>query len=76
MVFQSITTNNNHVNVELLKEIEPNYKPKLYPITKSEYLCVIYSLLKICRKDLYNKLFSKELLDIPKEGGTLILGRQ
>ena len=99
----------DHVNIELLKDFEPNYKPKLYPITKPEYLCVIYSLLKICRKDLYDELFSKTincydldflknnldkmtyeemceeldiylaifaLLDIPKEGGTLILGGQ
>ena len=104
-----ISIYNNHVNVELLKEIEPNYKPKLYPITKPEYLFVIYSLLKICRKELYDKLFSKiinsydlnflknnldkmtynelreefdiylaifALLDIPEEGGTLILGGQ
>jgi hypothetical protein len=104
-----ISIYNDHVNVELLKEIDPSYKPKLYPITKPEYLCVIYSLLKICRKDLYDRLFSKvdnkydisylknnldkmsynelreepniylaifALLDIPEEGGCLILDGQ
>lgn len=104
-----ISIYNDHVNVELLKQIDPTHKPKLYPITKPEYLCVIYSLLKICRKDLYDRLFSKvdnkydidylrnnldkmtynelhevidiylaifALMDIPEEGGTLILGGQ
>lgn len=102
-----ISIYSNHVDVELLKEIEPSYKPNLYPIIKPQYLSVIYSLLKICRKDLYDKLFSKvvnelnidylrnnldkmtydelneevdiylaifALMDIPEEGGSLILG--
>ena len=99
----------NRVEVDLLKEIEQNYKPPLFPIINPLQLCVIYSLLKICRKELYDKLFSKvdneltidylknnfdkmtyeelhneldmylaifALMDIPEEGGTLILGGQ
>jgi hypothetical protein len=49
----------DHVTIELLKVFDKNYIPKLEPIFKPEYLCVIYSLLKICRKELCNKLFSK-----------------
>lgn len=99
----------DHVNIELLKEIESNYKPQLFPIINQLKLSVIYSLLKVCQKELYDKLFSKvinelnidylknnldkmtydvlrdsldiylaifALMDIPEEGGTLMLGGQ
>lgn len=47
----------DHVNIVLLKEFEQNYKPALFPIADPLKLCVIFSLLKICRRELYDKLF-------------------
>lgn len=47
----------DRVDVELLKELEQNYKQELSPIVDPLKLCVIFSLLKICRTELYDELF-------------------
>jgi len=48
-----------HVDVELLKKFECTYIPSIYPITNPFHLSVIFSLLKVCRRELYDRLFSR-----------------
>lgn len=51
----------DHIKIELLKQFEPNYEPPIHLIFERLELSVIYSLLKICRKELYDKLFWEDV---------------
>jgi len=51
----------DHIKIELLKQFKQNYKPPIHPIFEPLQLSVIYSLLKICRTELYEKLFSEDV---------------